>query len=205
MFKDHLIQNIYPSPTNHQEEIQAEQVPVVSSSSQNKSEKAERDSKKIKFLLLIFFQKVCPAALMQAEGCVEQACENHHTLPDHNHLERQLFKNSRKDSVEVYEFVMQLPLQQRIRFLPAFANVFTKFNQTEMLKRLIRDHQKSDPAVDFAKVIDAMVRNGSSNYDAINFVIENHIETPAAREQIVKIIGSTGSDVIKFTNYLNKH
>lgn len=207
-------------PRGHQLIVPAEQSSEVSCNTKNAVEEAVDDEEnedsvkdslkdsvnisddKVKWIIFLFFQNVCPATLTQVEGCNNSQCQFNHAVPATMHLSNQLLRYSQKDATEVFEFVSKLPRLHRIKFYPAFAAVFAKHRRMEMLKTLIRDSQKVDPADGFHCIIDALLRNKWSMFDAIQFVIENHIDSQEARNQILKLIGTSGSDVIKFTDYL---
>lgn len=209
---------IDPVPLNHQLRIPPDQVPEVSCSNgkadtiqPEAAEDQDEDhefvttpelTQEMNIMLIVFFKNVCLAALTR--GCDDEQCSHSHELPDHFHLKRQLLNNSLKDLESVYDFVLKLPRQRRIRFFPAFAGVFAKFQQMSMMKRLIRDYQKIDTADGFDYILDALVRNGCSKHTAVKFLIDHHIDSPEARKKIFGIIGNTGQDFVKFLDYVHK-
>ena len=136
--------------------------------------------------------------------CILTDCRLLHELPDDHYLEQQLLKNPLALSKNIYKFVQEFPVALRKKYFPAFARVFAGRNQTEMLKLLIQDCQKHSPIDGFNLLVDNMTSNGWTNFEAIKFVIENHSDTPDARQALLKIIGTSGSDVIKFVDYLQK-
>lgn len=199
-----------PVPFGHQLIVPAKQSSEVSCSAQNPVEEAVEEnedseiisSAQVKWIIFLFFQNVCPATLTLVEGCNDSQCQHSHAVPATMHLSNKLLRSSQKDATEVYEFVSKLPRLHRVKFFPAFAAVFAKHRRTEMLKTLVRDSQEVDPVDGFHCIIDALLRNKWSLLDAIQFVIENHVDSKEACNQIIKLIGTSGSDVVKFTDYL---
>lgn len=153
-----------------------------------------------KFMLIVFFGNLCPAVVSQ-QRCNSTVCDLTHVAPDNHFLEQQLLRNTLRDAENVYEFVQKFPSELRNRYFSVFARIFV---DRKNLKQLVRDSQKIVPFNGFGPIINGMVTNGWLKCDAVKFLIANHVDTPEARISITELIGTTGSDVIKFIAYLKK-
>ena len=130
-------------------------------------------------MLIVYFKDLCSDFLKPPpHKCNKVNCHFSHKPPDDRYLEKQLFKNSLTDGRNVYDFVQMFPFALRKQYFPAFAKVFAARNQIEMLKRLVQDYQKLFPFDEFNILIDKMTNNGWTKNNAINFMIENHANSP---------------------------
>lgn len=153
-------------------------------------------------LLVLYFDNLC-ASFMLKEKC-EASCTKLHDLPLAFEVEKKLVKNSLEDAVNVHKLLQSFPSDVRKRYFPAIANVFAHKNSTQHLKSLINSTQAISPFPGFDFIITALIENGWNRCEAIHFVINNHTESESARVNLLEIVGTTGSDVVQFVNFLTK-
>lgn len=148
-------------------------------------------------LLLVFFSDLCPNTIFKSRGCLNTECTSSHTVPEAIEFEGQLLKNTITDAENTYKYVWTFPEALRNRFLPAFARVYAIRKQKDLLENLIRDCPMQ------RDIVDAMVRGDWKRTDAVQFAIDHHTDTSQlAREEILKAICTTGSEIVKFADYL---
>lgn len=156
-------------------------------------------------LLMAFFDDICPVSIFCKYPCLDAECSaKTHQLPTADFLEGQLAINPSSDVQKVYEFVQLFPTEKRCRYFPAFAKIYARKNQHQLLIDLIKNCQKSKKTLNcFENIVDALLLSGWSKYEAIKFLVDNHEDSKEARDVLVPIIGSSRSDVTKFMKYLN--
>lgn len=160
---------------------------------ENAAISVDRDTR---VLLMIYFDDLCPNTIFKARGCLLEGCINSHMIPSVKSFESQLLKNTMTDAEKVYKYLWSFPAALRDIYLPAFARIYAERKQTEELKKLVRDFPK------YGIIVDEMERNGWKRSDAVRFVIDHHTDPELGREEILKLICTTGVDVVKFCNYL---
>lgn len=119
-------------------------------------------------MLVRFFNNLCPSIVSPADNCDADDCDHLHSPPTAELVEEQLEKATKSEREHIYAFFITFPQSLRIRFLPAFANIFIRREQTEAIKRLVLDCREFD--IDYNLIVDALVRNGSTLLKAIAFI-----------------------------------
>jgi hypothetical protein len=156
-------------------------------------------------LFLTLFGNLCPALAFCYEGCSNVKCiSSLHQLPSVEVVEKKLNSSSKTDVENFLALVREFMPEVRARYLSAFAKVYATRNELDKLKNLINICQKSSQTVaclDY--VVDALIRKGWEVADAIQFLIENHKDSKAARPIIMAIIRGTNDDS-KFAEYIAK-
>lgn len=198
-------QSILDSPTLQSDCVTSSGVKMSPQVAQSQTVSQEEGlgtiSKGDKMLLLIFFDEMCPEMLKSTPRHEARNCSDRHAIPTVEYVEQQIFFNFVKDVTEVYQLILKFPLEFRKRFLPPCAKYFAMKQSMPMLKRMIRDHDKT--GCDMQLIVDAMTESKWTQCEAVQYVIDNHIDTESARREIVVIIGKLGVDLLKFVDYLN--
>jgi hypothetical protein len=115
------------------------------------------------------FNGLCPSLIKPAEKCEDLKCSESHSLPTVLQVQQQLEKGTKLDTENVYRFLLTFPQKLRIKFIPAFANVFIKCQQMDMVKQLALDCKKLK--IDTSFIVAAMTQNGWNLLSAAKFVI----------------------------------
>lgn len=153
-------------------------------------------------ILVKFFNGICPEVLFKPEGCDNAKCAySTHVMPDADHLTK-LLEKSNIDEVETVYKLLESSLESvRDKFLDVFIGVFLTKGSMDRLRMLIFDRQKS-PTIDFKTVVGGLVKQGWNYSDAVQLIIDNHEKSKAAEKAIVTLIGYSGSEIRRFTEYL---
>lgn len=153
-------------------------------------------------ILVKFFNGICPEVLFKPEGCDKAKCAySTHVMPDADHLKKLLEKSNIDEVETVYKLVESSLESVREKFLDVFIDVFLTKGSVDRLRMLILDRQKS-PTIDFKPVVDGLVKEGWNYSDAVQFVIDHHEKSKAAEKAIVTLIGYSGLEIRRFTEYL---
>lgn len=157
-------------------------------------------------LIVVMFKDMCPDQLFKPGGCDDLECYHlTHEMPGIDHLTKRLQQVNYEDAFNGYKLVAtKFPQKFRDQFMPAFIEFFAEKKLQRHLKELIVDTQRLSPEFDFNSIVDAMLRNRWTRKAAVRFIVDNHEDSPQARNAIIKLIGTTGIDVTHFVDYLLK-
>lgn len=153
------------------------------------------------------FDGLCLLLVLKQHGCDKMECLDSHVIPNIAQLEQTL---SRLGAVDLHDFyklvIFKFTSKQRDNFLPVFSKIFVAQQNMNALKQMVADCQDTSPFTGFGFIVDSLLRKSWSCYDAVKFIIDNQVEkkaTERTRREIIKLIGSTGKEVVKFLAYLN--
>jgi hypothetical protein len=153
-------------------------------------------------ILKQYFGNVCPGYL--ENRCKVQNCTRTHVLPDleaaHN-----AFQNSTIVTLKEVTNVVIRFNNLFYNYVAALADGFLRYNNNEFLVLLIKscnNYARTKECLGF--IANTMIKSGMRLRNVIAFIINHHVDSPIARDIILKLIVSSPSDAIYFTDYLER-
>lgn len=179
----------------------------ISSSTKDKGEPIEEQQLTkedlISSVYSLYFKSTCPDHLTKVKECSVDGC--FHELPESSYLE-DILQGNTIDIESTYKLVKKFKPELRKGYFPMLARLFAKKGMSQQLKTMLADISKMNPFIGFHMINDALLLNGWTPQDSVQFIIDNHEETAVnqqnVRMDIVALIGSLKEDVLKFVTYL---
>jgi hypothetical protein len=118
--------------------------------------------------LEVYFNNLCTSLLFSSQ-CEKSNCDRNHDLPSVEYLENSLLKNSPKDCRQAFKLLLKSQSDLRNHFFPAFARLFARRKDYDLMKELLKETQKTVPFKGNDYIIYALIQNGWETADAIHF------------------------------------